>query len=308
MKKLILIFVLIVILVIGYMFIGYLFVNPILGVMMRKIKPTPEYPILLSEYKLNGFNTSPNSPWAVFAFEVEKSPERTHPSVINGTGLINLETKKSTILAPKNWIPSPNTSTFSPNGKNIVYVVKTDEKRFTNEYGNWIGEETFDMYYRDLDNEKSVKIASQIKSGDDGLHFGWMDDKNVYYGCTTMGGGYSVSAFCVIDIATLTMKVVQDDSYGAKSPTSYTDAYPAKSKLNYNGESFDGSLTIKNKCSLHMWDGCAYPTIVLVDGSKEKFIGNRETFDEYIWAYGNRLYKIFAPGSPLGNKGIQQIL
>jgi hypothetical protein len=253
MKKILIVIVVLIICTIFYFTIGSWFVNPILGSILIKIRPTPEYKSILTDYKVNGFNVSLNSPYALFAFEVSQNFQNVYPSVDNGTGLINLETQKIIILAEKNWIPK-STSSFSPNGKKLIYAIKTDEKRFTNEYGNWIGQETFDVYYRNLDNDKTTKIASKISTNENDYIFGWIDDQNMYYACPLISKDYNFAAYCVVNIDSMKMNVVRSD-YDRKPPTNFTDTYPAKSKLGYGGRSLDGSLTLMGKCLLGQYDG-----------------------------------------------------
>lgn len=308
MKKILSVLLIIVVVLVGfYMTIGYWFINPVLGSIMTKLRPTPQYKSILTDYKVNGFNVSLSSPYALFAFEVKKNPQGVYPQVENGTGLINLETQEVVVLTEKNWIPL-STSSFSPNGKRLIYAIKTDEKRHTNEYGNWVSQETFDVYVRSLADGGITKIASKINTNEEDYIFGWISDKNMYYSCPSIGAGFNLSAYCVVNLDSMEMNVIRSD-YDRKPPTNFTDSYPDKSKLNYGGISLDGSLSLTTRCLLGQYDGCAYSTIYISDGNKEWFIGNRDNnLGEFVWAYGNRLYRLIPPSAYNQNgRGILQI-
>ncbi|MEN9622022.1 MAG: hypothetical protein RLZZ67_456 [Candidatus Parcubacteria bacterium] len=269
--------------------LGLFSIRPILS----NIYTTPQYSKILSEFRVRSLDFSPNSPQAVFTYEIKKNYKDSEYGL--GTGLVDLENEKVTVLSEKNSMPN-NSSMFSPDGKNLLYAVArdVDTEMFTNENGIWRTVYGFDLYVKDLSTGNSVRISKEDnpmwvpKQSSGVFFFGWRDTDEVFYTCTTnKQKNGSIEDYCFTNIVTN-----QTERKGRELPQIYIDKTNTVSLNHGGGYNFDKTKQIYTKCVLSGYDGCSIMITRLKNQNEDLFLANRSSAvtGNFLWSYNDHIY------------------
>ena len=279
----------------AYLIFGQSLLVPIVRPILQAKYKTPTYKKILLDYKVQGIEFSINSPFAMFTYDNGS----TVRDAFLGTGLFNLESEKTTILAPHNSQPS-NTSIFSPDGKRVLHTVVNEQKTkyFTNENGTWRTDMSSDLFVYDTESDTETKLSTEtfpVNNSPDAygpVYFGWINDNDVFYYCSN---GNDRFAYCFLN--TLTKKIERKNYLQGDEQSLLSTIHVNRSgqaDLTHSDEersSFDKTATIFNDCKLGGYDGCAFMTIWVKHGPKNIFLVNRDDLDgKFYWSFGNHIY------------------
>lgn len=299
-------------LLVGFVFLsltggyGWIIVAEVVGIPFRKLTEMKYHSPKVEEHAIVNHimgnpQSHPKGPYIVFTEEFVTPYYEDYGGA--KTGLFNVESKETTILAPENTLPK-NSTMFSADGKYLVYAVarKDGEHIFTNENGTWRNLKGFDLYLRDLVGNKSVLISSEKyplwieESPAIDYHFGWLTNDKIFYSCRGDKDPYGPD-YCFMDIKTSGFELKEADPRTFDLPNEVVNAPMEKLQpqdmQNYERTSLSpsGKSQIVFMCKFRIYDGCGVRTISVRHNEEDTFLYNVDETPYIVrWGYDDRLY------------------